>query len=401
MTALFWKPGSAPHFGAFHHDLGFGLMHVADPARLPGKKVWTYGHGAHRRWSQATTEGELAYAEIESGPLAGSEREAPVPRRDRASPRGVLDPGAFPRRLRTPRPAGSRPAALAGSLAGMAALRLADRMGALRRRRRAAAGLRPSPPGWISRRPCGAPWSAATPHAAEPLALWLAFHGRPEEALPLVADSPRPGAQWIAGLILWKGLGDPASAVRHLEAGPLDDPVAVATLDELYEDLGRTDKRVPLLERAPEHRLIVERRANLALATGHPDETIRLLSTTPWPREHQRYVRTELWKKAKDRTRGSPRMQSRISSTKTTSHPSAPTGRTHETNPAPAHPPVRRLSGHAPRRWTIPEPRRERRTVPWRTGGRCSRTQPSAANGNSTRDGSPPSPWRTGTPGSR
>ena len=45
MTALFWKPGSAPQFGAFHHDLGFGLMHLADPAQLPGKKVWTYGHG--------------------------------------------------------------------------------------------------------------------------------------------------------------------------------------------------------------------------------------------------------------------------------------------------------------------------------------------------------------------
>lgn len=59
MTALFWKPGSAPAFGTFHHDLGFGLMHLADPAPLPGKKVWTYGHGRHRGWGEATTAGDL------------------------------------------------------------------------------------------------------------------------------------------------------------------------------------------------------------------------------------------------------------------------------------------------------------------------------------------------------
>src|SRR5215831_18990623 len=41
MTALFWKPGSDTRFGAFHYDLGFGLMHAAEPAELPGKKVWT------------------------------------------------------------------------------------------------------------------------------------------------------------------------------------------------------------------------------------------------------------------------------------------------------------------------------------------------------------------------
>ena len=69
MTALFWKPGSAAQFGAFHHDLGFGLMHLADPAHLPGKKVWTYGYGEHRRWGQASTVNSDCYAEIESGPL--------------------------------------------------------------------------------------------------------------------------------------------------------------------------------------------------------------------------------------------------------------------------------------------------------------------------------------------
>ena len=42
----------------------------------------------------------------------------------------------------------------------------------------------------------------------------------------------------------------------------------------------------------------VERQADVALANGHPEETLRLLSSIRWPREHQRYVRTRLWREA-------------------------------------------------------------------------------------------------------
>jgi hypothetical protein len=46
----------------------------------------------------------------------------------------------------------------------------------------------------------------------------------------------------------------------------------------------------------PRIREIIERRAALGLKRGDPTETIRLLSATPWQREHQRYVRSELWR---------------------------------------------------------------------------------------------------------
>jgi hypothetical protein len=133
--------------------------------------------------------------------------------------------------------------------------------------------------------------------AAEPLALWLAFHGRAAEALPLVAEGGAT-ARRIAGLICWRGLKDPRSAVAHLEAGPLEDPVAVVELDELYAELGSLEPRARLLAAAPPHPRIIERRADLALSSGNPSETIRLLSQASWPREHQRYVRTEMWKAA-------------------------------------------------------------------------------------------------------
>ena len=135
--------------------------------------------------------------------------------------------------------------------------------------------------------------------AAAALALWLAFRQRPHEALACVEQNPRPTAQRIAGLILWKAMGESRRAVGHLECGPLHDPVAIVELDELYAELGLTAKRSALLTRAHAHRLIIERRADLALALQQPAECMRLLSETSWPHEHQRYIRTELWQRAK------------------------------------------------------------------------------------------------------
>ncbi len=297
MTALFWKPGSAPHFGAFHHDLGFGLMHLADPAQLPGKKVWTYGHGKHRCWGQGTTEGNLSYCEIETGPLldqgqkpmfpAGTERRfaeywIPVHGRE------ACDNLAWPK----------------FNLPPMDDAWIGWNHSAWQtdwERFRAGAGSLPSntvPPGIDLESALRREFERGNAKAAEPLALWLAFRGRAQEAVSVLAGVATPSARRIAGLIEWKALKNPAGAVAHLEAGPLEDAVAVVELDELYAELNQLEKRAALLARSPHHRLITERRADLALATGQPAETIRLLLGTPWPREHQRYTRSDLWKQA-------------------------------------------------------------------------------------------------------
>lgn len=298
MTAYFWKPGGSPFFGAFHHSLGLGLMHLAESGQLPGKKLWTYGYGKHRPWGQATTAGSLSYVEIESGPLqdqsekplfpSGAERayeEYWIPVHSRTAcdqlewPRLNLPPITDPW-------LGWRHSPWQGEWEHFSA----------------GAGPLPQstvPPGLELENALRAELDRGNSDVAEPLALWLASRGRPQEALPLVADSRRPEIRRIAGLILWKGLHDPQGAMPHLEAGPLDDPVAVTELDELYAALGKADRRAPLLARAPEHRWINERRAHLALASGNPAETLRLLTRNDWPREHQRYVRSELWRQAK------------------------------------------------------------------------------------------------------
>lgn len=298
MTALFWQPGSAPQFGAFHHDLGFGLMHLADPGQLPGKKVWTYGFGRHRAWSLATTEGDRGYAEIESGPLPdqsekplfphGTERryeEYWIP----VSSRAACDRVEWPK-LDLP-PMQNPWLGWAHSPWQSEWERFRTGEGAL---------PRSTVPTGIELEPAlRREWENGNSHAAEPLALWLAFRGRPREALGFVAERCEPTARRIAGLILWKALQQPLDAVAHLEAGPLHDAFAVVELDELYGQIGRHDRRSRLLASAPDHRLIFERRADLALALGQPAKTLELLSRTTWPRQHQRYVRSELWRRAK------------------------------------------------------------------------------------------------------
>jgi hypothetical protein len=298
MTALFWKPGSDQCFGAFHHDLGFGLMHAAEPTQLPGKKVWTYGHGAHRQWGLATTNSSSAtsYCEIESGPLL-DQSEKP------------LFPGGVERRFTEFWiPVHSRAECDALNMPKLALPEAGELWLGWKHSKwqtewesfREGRGPLPSsavPTGIALEAALRKELASGNPKAVEPLALWLAFHGRPAEALLLVAQG-QPGARRIAGLICWKAMNDPAAAVAHLESGPLHDPIAVMELDELYAIIGLHERRAALLRKAGSHPRVIERRADLALANGNPTEAISLLSETKWQREHQRYVRTELWRKA-------------------------------------------------------------------------------------------------------
>jgi len=298
MTAYFWRTSKAPQFGVFHHDLGFGLMHLADPKQLPGKKAWTYGHGQHRHWGQATTQGRASYAEIESGPLLDQSEKPLFPSDTErhfeefwipVHSRGDCDRITWPKLVLPPTSEGWPGWEHSEWQSEWEKFRVGE-------------GPMPTsvvPTGLELEIGLRRELQRGNTNAAEPLALWLAFRGRPRDALPLVAASASSSARRIAGLILWKALRDGPRAVGHLEAGPLTDPVAVVELDHLYAELGRTGQRVALLAAAPQHRLVIERQADLALATGNPEKAIRLLNRTIWPREHQRYVRTELWRQAK------------------------------------------------------------------------------------------------------
>jgi hypothetical protein len=293
MTGFFWKPGSGHTFGIWHHDTGGGLLHLADPAQVPGKKLWTYGFGADRSWALASTDGLAGYSEIQSGPLEDQGQKPLFPAG------GELRFEEY-----------WMPAATRGDFARaeLPAFHL---------------------PGWQAQTPwlghahsswqcgwesfrCGhgpMPSSIVPPGleledalraagAAESLALWLIARDRAAEALPLVEALASPTAQRLAGLICWKTLDDPARAAAHLRRGPLHDPIAVVELDQVLSVLQLTDERRSLLESAPPHGCVIERRAHLYLTEDRPAGTLRLLRDTVWPLEHQRYVRGTLWHKA-------------------------------------------------------------------------------------------------------
>jgi hypothetical protein len=297
MTGFFWKPGGAEHFGVFDHERGVGLLHHAARSELPGKKVWTYGHGRHRVWGQGTTEGGGAYAEIESGPLLDQSEKPLFPRgTERRTTEywvPVQERSAFdrfePPRLAVP--------SMAEPWLGWGHSVWQQEWEAFR------VGAGPLP---MSVVPTGLELEGRLREelargngwACAPLALWLAFRGRPEEALEVAVRRDDAGMRRVAGLIRWRGLGRPEEAVRDLAAGPLEEPWAVVELDRLLAELGRTGERVALLAGRGEDRFVVERRADLALAMRRPDETLRLLSSVRWPREHQRYVRSDLWRRA-------------------------------------------------------------------------------------------------------
>lgn len=297
MTAFFWRGEKSGCFGAYHHDLGFGMMHLCRPETLPGKKVWSYGHGAHRAWGQASTIGGLCYAELESGPLldqgekalflSGTERWfeeywAPVHSRE-----------AF---ADAPWPALDLPP-MQDPWLGWGHSDWQLEWEAFREGRQTLPGSA-VPVGLDLERPLRIEQEKGNRAAAEALALYLAFHKRPEEALKVLVNPVGPGANRIVGLILWRGLMKPREALPFLEKGPLHDPVAITELDELYAELMLTGERKRRLAAAPAHPLVWERRADLALALDDPAEAVRILSGTSWPREHQRYVRTQLWERA-------------------------------------------------------------------------------------------------------
>ncbi|GAB4565967.1 MAG: DUF5107 domain-containing protein [Anaerolineae bacterium] len=62
----------APHrdfFGCYDHDSEYGLVHVADARRVPGKKFFTWGVDEHGlMWAEILSDGDGPYIELQTSP---------------------------------------------------------------------------------------------------------------------------------------------------------------------------------------------------------------------------------------------------------------------------------------------------------------------------------------------
>jgi len=67
-TSLFGLQIHRNFFGAYYHDLDYGVVHVADFRQDPGKKIWSWGTaGDGLIWTDLLTDHDGAYNEIQSG----------------------------------------------------------------------------------------------------------------------------------------------------------------------------------------------------------------------------------------------------------------------------------------------------------------------------------------------
>ena len=68
MVGAFMEPTASDWFGIYHHERGWGLLHLSDPNELPGKKLWSFGsNGQTADWSLTMTRDGGTSVEIQSG----------------------------------------------------------------------------------------------------------------------------------------------------------------------------------------------------------------------------------------------------------------------------------------------------------------------------------------------
>jgi len=326
MCGMFWEPTIEDWFGIYHHERGWGLLHLANPAVLPGKKLWSFGHtGDTSDWTLSMTRGGGKACEIQAGvptvqnalvdlrlneELSFVELWIPIDSRDeldlpkRPSYASVVHHLGGVQRLKAPRKEVASPSGAFWK----------DLIAAFQR----------SDVNWLSEQekqlpslwpPAGLDLQAALQWAAQAggpgwryqLGLWYCAtehwaKAQVELERVLKEDPELVQAQAMLGLLLWKQLGSPDKAWPHVKnaLAELRDSQLFVHANALLRELGRLEERKKLLRIWPETDFRRrETEAELALDSGDPEEAIRLLVEFPWERHHCRYRRSDIWRAAR------------------------------------------------------------------------------------------------------
>ena len=93
-VSLFSHGDREPFMGVYHPRTRAGVVHYAEPARLPAKKVWSWGADADGRdWRKALSDNDSAEVEVQAGLFRNQETYG-LPRAPGVDPvpRGVACP---------------------------------------------------------------------------------------------------------------------------------------------------------------------------------------------------------------------------------------------------------------------------------------------------------------------
>jgi hypothetical protein len=310
MTGFFWKTKEVNAFGAFTPSLGSGLYHVADAARAPGMKLWSYGVGEDRAWA---TE---PYVEIQGGPVDDQATKLMLePNETRSHVEfwipadGTRDIYALTLPIIQLRPTSEVPRFDWAREDDVRAWN--DLVSA-----HATKGRLPELPRVDEYR-----WA---PSGMEDLAAafewaigegsttadgwrfhygtWLAGRGHKDDAIRMLATSTIGVAQaLLARLLLLDGdVEGAARAVRAIREGWLQlHPQIIVERDEVLrrggaETIAERERWLSQVDALEDER-VIERRVQLLIDQGQLQRARDLLLSVQFQKVHQRYVRTALW----------------------------------------------------------------------------------------------------------
>lgn len=309
MLGLFWIDQKEIYFGAYQHPLGVGLMHLADPALVPGMKLWTFGRKGTYEWAKLVSDNQRGYAEVQSGAfktqedfgqLAPGERKYFVEFWTGAASVDEYAKAELPRpELPAPPP----------RWFGMEHIPEARRWLALLEayRKRAPSEIPAYAPAEIDWPPTGLEleealcWAAGHQDAYRTaLGTWLAARGKYPEASRALAGCTDAYGRRVEGILAWRCERDLPKARALFEQVELDDIGHLLDHDALLAHLREHAARTPVLARLDRQEgRVIERLAHQAVALSRPQEALDLLMGRPWQRQHEHFVRTDTWRRAR------------------------------------------------------------------------------------------------------
>lgn len=309
MLGLFWLDQTDVYYGIFHHSRGYGTLHLADPKVVPGMKLWTFGWEGTKRWADLLSDDHRGYAEIQSGAFKTQEEfgtMAPGQGHRYVEFWTGADSVEAIRKAELPQPKlGKHPPQWFGMehiSEAQVWLKLLD---AHRRKAHSAipaydpAGTDWPPPGLELEQALR--WAAG--HKAvfrTALGTWLAARDRFADASAVLEDCGDDYGRRVRGLLAWRIERNLPKARQEFERIGIDDTGHLLDHDALLAHMGDHAAREKILGRLPSQEgRVVERVADRLVGAGRPQEAIDTLMARPWVLQHERWIRTDIWRRAR------------------------------------------------------------------------------------------------------
>ena len=322
MCGLFWDKALSDWFAIYHHDKNWGLLHLSDPAELPGKKMWTFGQtGPVADWTLAMTGNGGMSCEIQSGVPATQSGFVNLKPSEEIS----FIEFWVPVELREELDDGNRLSfsSMLDNLGGKEALEAKTKeiespCGEFWKTLIQA--FEDKDEQWINDQqtclddiwpPTGLDLKESLRWAVSiaggswnyPMALYSYANKHFAEAMVFFGNSPQsPKVQALMAMIEWRGLKQPRDAWSRLKKviNEIPDGALLVAANAILRELHDIKERKAIMEYWPDWDYRKrETQAEIAIDEGNPREGLYILTHKPWERHHGcRYRRTELWRRA-------------------------------------------------------------------------------------------------------